>query len=89
LIEALGLLIIPSWIEFFLIGLGESIVLNLIVNICCPNQHLYFFAFQSEAIIHLILFTIIFAAFEKIKKEGFILQYTHSKTKKVLTSLYN
>jgi len=37
----------------------------------------------------LAVLTVIFALLEKVKKEQFVIYYTHSRTKRTLISLFN
>lgn len=89
LFKVVGMLVISNWIEFAIFGLCQTFILTLIVKLFYSNPHLYFFTLQVTAAWQLTLFVMAFALFEKVKKEMFVIIYTHSKTKKILTTVFN
>ncbi len=79
-----------SWVEFAILGVLMSPIMGTLnIFLYNANPHFFFFIFQQESFTFLMVYTFVFSLFEKMRKESFIINYTHSKTKKTLIALFN
>lgn len=72
-------LVLSDWLEF---------------TIVCLLQNVIAFGYiedfkQFESIKYIAFYTLLFASYEKVRKEWFIVSHTNSKTKKILLGLLN
>lgn len=77
----MSLFVIPSWIEYLVRSVLQSIFLGILTG------HSTFTTFKSFPA--LALYVTVFAFFEKVRKEQFVIGYTNAKTKRFTMQLLN
>jgi hypothetical protein len=80
----IDLFITPDWSDYLIIEATKLVYLGMIYIYCYQNQELNLISFVLNGLKISMLYIFVFALFEKVKKEQFVLNYTNTKTRKIL-----
>ena len=72
-------LVLSDWLEFTIVCLLQNVI---------AYGYLEWFK-QMESIKYIAFYAFLFATYEKVRKEWFIVSHTNAKTKKILLGLLN
>lgn len=83
------IVILSDWIEFIVFSFGEIITLGLFHYFSNTDPNFSLRGLISNSFKAIVIYAFIFGSLEKIKKEKFVINFTNSKTKKILLQLIN